>query len=336
MSYLSEVKKAAMYNLSNETSFYSMAIVGVRARPCFVEAADMKYKTHLSAIFAISIVIIALSPVAVVGNALILTAIWKKTFERTWFHVLLSGLALSDLFIGLVVQPFTGTGLLLLVSGVCELGAQKAQTLFLVVIVGFVSGAYLCAVELMLITLLSIERWLQVTRLSLVTPLSRCLIIAVILIAPAPVPVSYVVQYTWFGTQNKVLRIFVALFIFLCYLITFFSYFKVYQIIRQHQQQVQRNQSSQNFGRPAINLAKYKRSVISILCIFTLFSLTLFPMGLTLAYLNSRNDFSCLEGFLVHYVAITISFLSPCLNPALYVWRMNDIRNQVKSLFCTN
>ena len=185
-----------MYNLSNEASFCSLEIVGIRARPCFVEAADTNYSTHLSAIFAISIVmIIALSPVAVVGSALILTAIWKKTFERTWFHVLLCGLALSDLFIGLVVQPFTGTGLLLLVSGVCELGAQKAQTLFLVVIVGFVSGAYLCAVELMLITLLSIERWLQVTRLSLVTPLSRCLIIAVILIAPAPVPISYVVQY---------------------------------------------------------------------------------------------------------------------------------------------
>ena len=44
MSYLSELKKAAMYNLSNETSFYSLEIVGVRARPCFVEAADMKYK----------------------------------------------------------------------------------------------------------------------------------------------------------------------------------------------------------------------------------------------------------------------------------------------------
>ena len=325
-----------MYNLSNETSFYSLAIVGVRARPCFVEAADMKYKTHLSAIFAISIVIIALSPVAVVGNALILTALWKKTFERTWFHVLLSGLVLSDLCIGLVVQPFTGTGLLLLVSSAGELAAQKVQTIFLVVIVGFVSGAYLCAVELILITLLSIERWLHMTRRSLLTRLSRCLIIAVILIAPGPVPVSYVVQYTWFGTQNKVLRILVALFIFLCYLITFFSYFKVYRIIRQHQQQVQRNQSSQNFGRPAINLAKYKRSVISILCIFTLFSLTLFPMGLTLAYLNSRNDFSCLEGFLVHYVAITISFLSPCLNLALYVWRMNDIRNQVKNLFRSN
>ena len=75
MSYLRELKKAAMYNLSNETSFCSLEIVGIRARPCFVEAADTNYRTHLSAIVAISIVIIALSPVTVVGNALILTAI---------------------------------------------------------------------------------------------------------------------------------------------------------------------------------------------------------------------------------------------------------------------
>ena len=70
MSYLSELKRVAMYNLSNETSFCSLEIVGIRARPCFVEAADTNYRTHLSAIVAIDIVIIALSPVAVVGNAL--------------------------------------------------------------------------------------------------------------------------------------------------------------------------------------------------------------------------------------------------------------------------
>ena len=124
------MKKAAMYNSSNEKNFYSqLEIVGIRARPCFAEAADIKYRTHLFAILAISIVIIALSPVAVVGNALILAAIWNKTFERTWFHVLLSGLALSDLCVGLVVKPSTGTGLLLLVSRAGELDAQKAQTL---------------------------------------------------------------------------------------------------------------------------------------------------------------------------------------------------------------
>ena len=41
-----------------------------------------------------------------------------------------------------------------------------------------------------------------------------------------------------------------------CFLITSFAYFKVYQIIRHHQKRVQEHESSQNFGQPAIDLAK--------------------------------------------------------------------------------
>ena len=56
--------------------------------------------------FATSTIIAVLSPVAVAGNALILAAIWKKTFVRTPFHVFLSGLAFTDLCTGLIAQPF--------------------------------------------------------------------------------------------------------------------------------------------------------------------------------------------------------------------------------------
>lgn len=56
--------------------------------------------------FSTSIIIAVLAPVAVVGNALILAAIWKKTFVRTPFHILLSGLAITDLCTGLIAQPF--------------------------------------------------------------------------------------------------------------------------------------------------------------------------------------------------------------------------------------
>lgn len=47
---------------------------------------------------------VVLSAIAVMGNALILTAIWKRTFERTSFHLVLSGLAFSDLCTGLFSQ----------------------------------------------------------------------------------------------------------------------------------------------------------------------------------------------------------------------------------------
>ena len=50
--------------------------------------------------------------VTVAGNSLILAAIWKETFEKTSFHILLSALALTDLLSGLVSQPLIGISIL--------------------------------------------------------------------------------------------------------------------------------------------------------------------------------------------------------------------------------
>ena len=78
-------------------------------------------------------------------------------------------------------------------------------------------------------------------------------------------------------TLNKISFAFIGVFMLLCYLITFFAYFKVYRIIRQRQQQIHENQS-QGFEQSTINLAKYKRSLKSVLYILTFFSLTFFPV----------------------------------------------------------
>lgn len=53
----------------------------------------------------ISTLIAVLSVIAVLGNLLPLTAIWKKNFSRTPFPIILSGLALTDLCTGLIAQP---------------------------------------------------------------------------------------------------------------------------------------------------------------------------------------------------------------------------------------
>ena len=151
------------------------------------------------------------------------------------------------------------------------------------------------------------------------------------------VVVSNVVQYLRLRKLDVALTIINVVVIVLCYLITSFAYYKLYRIIRQHQQQVQGNQSSQNFGQPAINLAKYKRSVKSMLYIFALFSVTLTPVVVGIAFLLSRaENLSCLEASAVIYASLSICFLSPSLSPALYLWRMNELRDGVKSLFCAS
>ncbi|XP_068683202.1 high-affinity lysophosphatidic acid receptor-like [Montipora foliosa] len=320
----------------NRTSCFSLDNYDLRC--CFAEAAEMKYKTYVSIIFASSIVFLILSPVAVVGNALILAAIWKRTFQRTRLYVLLSGLAFSDFCIGLIAQPLLALFCFLFLDESGVVDAQKHLNGYIVTYVGLMSGTFFSTVELILITLLSIERWLHMSRRSLMmTPHRRCLAVTLLLVVPAFFVVSNVVQQLRRGRLGVALTIINVVVIVLCYLITSFAYYKLYRIIRQHQQQVQGNQSSQNFGQPAINLAKYKRSVKSMLYIFALFSVTLTPVVVGIAFVLSRaENLSCLEAFAVFYVSLSICFLSPSLNPAIYLWRMSEVREGVKSLLWAN
>ena len=316
--------------MCNTTRWFSVAD-NYDIRCCVTEAADIKYKTYVSIIFASSIVLLVLSPVAVMGNALILAAIWKRTFQRTCLHVLLSGLAFSDFCTGLIVQPFMALIFLLFLDKSGVFDAQKNLIADMVIYVGIMSSTFFIIVELILITLLSIERWLHMSRRSLMTPRRRCLIVALLLVLPA---LFVAAHYLSLERLHVALTIVAVVLMLLCYLITILAYYKVYRIIRQHQQQVQGNQ---HFGQPAINLAKYKRSIKSILYIFALFSVSLIPFVAGIAsVLSSRENLSCLEASAVFYVSFSICFLSPSLNPAVYLWRMNEVREGVKSLFCAS
>ena len=116
-----------------------------------------------------------------------------------------------------------------------------------------------------------------------------------------------------------------------CFVTTSFAYFKVYQIIRQHQKQVQEHDTSRNFGQPAIDLATYKKSVVSILYILLLFSVCFVPFLVSSGLLLSLGE--SLELGAAFGVSMLLLFLSSALNPALFIWRMDDIRNGVKKLF---
>ena len=63
----------------------------------------------------------------------------------------------------------------------------------------------------------------------------------------------------------------------ICFILTPLSYFKVFEIIRQHQQQVHSNQVCQISHQPAINSSKYKKSTATILYILAVFILGLMP-----------------------------------------------------------
>ena len=141
------------------------------------------------------------------------------------------------------------------------------------------------------------------------TPRRRCLAVALLLVVPAILLVSNAVQYLRLRKLDVALTIINVVVIVLCYLITSFAYYKLYRIIRQHQQQVQGNQSSQKFGQPAINLAKYKRSVKSMLYIFALFSVTLTSVVVGIAFFVKQSREYFLAGSICSVLCFSIDLL---------------------------
>ena len=80
-------------------------------------------------------------------------------------------------------------------------------------------------------------------------------------------------------------------------------------------------------------MAKCKKSVASMICVLLLFSFCFIPFialsGVRLTLTEKR-----LRMEVARDVSVFLLFLSSSLNPGLYLWRMKDIRNGVKQLFC--
>ena len=294
---------------------------------CHLEDEQTNYELFYNEVaFITSVVVAALSPVAVAGNALILAAIWKKTFQRTPFHILLSGLAFTDLCTGLIALPFYSATTAIYVARSSIFYDKPALTNTLNTI-SECSAIYFISLTVLLITLMSVERWLHMYRRSLVTSWRGYFTVIILLVIPVPI-----VSFRVYKMCGNTVHIMIIALLFSCFLVTSFTCFKVYRIIRLHQQQVHANETSQNFGQPAIDLAKYKKSVSSLLYILLLFSFCFLPFTVTTCVYISVG--LSLDIFLADRVCMVLLFSSSAINPGLYVWRMNDIRNGVKKIFC--
>ena len=280
--------------------------------------------------FSTAVVIALLSVPAVAGNALILATIWRRTFLRTSFHSLLSGLAVTDLLAGLISQPLYASSHL--ING--QNAAVKLDNPEVGSVLGIIAGfsTYLFInITLATMTVMSIERWLHMSRRSFTTSHRRYYAAMVILLSPIPALVVYILTLRELAFWYTLCKITIAKFSF-CYLIISFAYFKVYQIIRRHQLQTQATVTSQNFDQPAIDLAKYKKSVATMLYIFLLLSMCFLPFFVS-SVLSLLITGEVKESSID--LSMVLVFLSSSLNPGLYIWRMRDIRRGLKQLLAS-
>ena len=280
-------------------------------------------------LLCISIIVVVLSPVTVVGNALVLTAILKNSSLRTPSYILLAALAFTDFGTGLISQPLYVIDAIAFRKVGKDFntfnGSSSHRTYLALGMVGNGIGSYFGTLTMLIITIMSVERWLHMSRRSLVTV--RRTHIAIAMLFPLPIPFAVCRVLIPFNIAVNVAN---SLSLIFCLFITSVAYFKVFQIIRAYQQQIHLSELSKNAAQPAMHMAKYKKSVFTILYILAIFLICYLPIAISfglIPVLNYEKETVPLLNF-----SFLLAFMSSSLNPVLYLWRMKDIRNEVARL----
>ena len=111
----------------------------------------------------------------------------------------------------------------------------------------------------------------------------------------------------------------------LCIIVTALAYFKVFQIIRHHYNQVQANSN-------AIDMQKFKKSVFTILYIVAIFVLSYIPYLCCILVFQMLQRRGTKSAYTAINVCTAVLLSSSCFNPLLYYWRIKEIRDSVKSI----
>ena len=265
------------------------------------------------------VVSMLLAPMAVIGNAFILAAIWRNPSLRTPSYVLLAGLAVTDFCTGLLSLPFFAVHKI----------AEIPESLKASCIAGLVTesvGLYFSSLTLVVITLIAVERWLHMSRRSLLTV--RRVIIVYITCVLLLIPLVACQMYNRFYPNLAFTRLIFIYFLSggICVGITAFAHFRIFQIIRQHQNQVQTNEIS-------VNMAKYKKSILTILYILAAIVLSYVPF-ICCKLVIRFGELNEMSSRMVLNSSTVVVFSSSFVNPLQYYWRIKAIRDTVRRIIC--
>jgi len=167
----------------------------------------------------------ALIPVAILGNALVLVAIIRTPSIRSTSMLMLCSLAVSDLLVGTIVQPFYIANHL-----------TKGQLLFL--LEGTI-GHSVCGVSFLTITAITVDRFIAlhyhlryatlVTKSRVKHTLASIWVFSFALLG----------FYLW---NTRVHRALLGVIIVICFVVSTFCYIRIYQILRHHLAEIRTQQ----------------------------------------------------------------------------------------------
>ena len=268
----------------------------------------------------ISALNIFLSITAFLGNTLILVALHKETSLHPPSKLLYRNLAITDLCVGIIVEPLAVTYWTSVVK-------ERWDICYHAYLAGVFSSFTLCVVSLTTSTAISVDRLLALLlglRYRQVVTLRRtCITVFGFWI------LSIVGSSTIFWNP-QILLWYQYIITALCLVTAIFSYTKISYTLRHNQIHVQNHvpQGQPSQAIPALNIARYRKAVYSALWVQGTLVVSYLPFCIVEALTPQRGI--SLSVYLQRKFAITLVYLNSSLNPLLYCWKIREVRQAVK------
>ncbi|EDO31122.1 predicted protein [Nematostella vectensis] len=284
-----------------------------------------------------------MSVVAVLGNAIVLLTIYKTSSLHTPPNYLLFMMAIADCGVGLLAQPssIVRNAIALRLKGPDGTDPSKALTDAFCVsgVASEIFGAFFVYFSLLCLTAISFERYLAIRlhlRYTQVVTLSRTLFLSAPILLVALAIVTGRLLSEGFGTSYSILIVFGSLVFFACLAVIALCNIKIALALRRHTVQIS-SQTAQDM-RTVLVMAKFRKSVVTMLLVFVLFLTCFLPYG-CVGLVQMRLGGMTHQLYVAAFSTFPVLYLNSCLNPALFCWRMKEIRRAAKSVikgYCSN
>ena len=247
--------------------------------------------------------------VAIIGNTLVLVSILRGPSLRSPSTVFLCSLAVSDLLVGLVVQP---------VYIANELTNDSLYNIMSIM------AFFACAVSLTTMTAISVDRFLALhyhMRYPNLMTTHRAMYTSAILWLS-----SFLLSCTIFWDRH-VYYFVVAFSVVFCLVLSTVCYIKIYRIIRQHQLQIHVQQQAVEslHAENNQNMERSKKSAINTFIFYIVMILCYTPLFISMILLGIPHIHLAKAWTL----ADNLAFMNSSINPILYCWRLRELRTEV-------
>ncbi|XP_078348996.1 melanocyte-stimulating hormone receptor-like [Oculina patagonica] len=254
----------------------------------------------------------------IVLNFVTIHAIRKTSSLPKTLRTLLLSLAVSDVGVGLLAQPFY---ISLLVNGLQKVNPSCSTYKVFDMMMGlFPIASFLGVVAVSVDRFLAIQFHLRYQEL-----VTHKRVVAVV-ISVWLLSVSSSLITLWLPSDFKFTTVCVGGVVGL--LLTTMVYLKIYLVVRRHKNQIQTLQVQQvtQTGEMA-NFASLIKSAVGIFYVFLVFWICYLPFFISMAAIRIDGPSIALKKLFL--LSVTLAYLNSSLNPVIYCWKMRKIRRAI-------